>query len=54
VLVRGADVPTEGEMPTSLAELAYRNGLAVRPDPDFHHDMTRLIDGIEAHLASQT
>jgi hypothetical protein len=30
--------------------LTYRNGIKVRSDPDFHHDMDRLIAGMEAHL----
>ena len=51
VLVRGASVPTEQELPASLILLSYRNGIAVRSDPDFHHDMDRLIAGLEAHLA---
>jgi TIR domain len=51
VLVRGASVPTEQELPASLVLLSYRNGIAVRSDPDFHHDMDRLIAGLEAHLA---
>jgi len=29
-----------------LRKLAFRNGLAVRPDPDFHNDVDRLIRGI--------
>jgi hypothetical protein len=33
-----------------LGLLAYRNGIKVRPDPDFHGDMNRLIRGVEAHL----
>jgi hypothetical protein len=52
VLVRGGEVPDEGNLPPSLADIAYRNGLAVRPDPDFHHDMDRLIQGVVAHLSS--
>jgi len=51
VLVRGAQVPDEGELPTTLATLAYRNGMSVRADPDFHRDMDRLIEGIETYLA---
>jgi len=51
VLVRGAEVPNEGELPTTLATLAYRNGMSVRADPDFHRDMDRLIEGIETYLA---
>ena len=50
VLVQGASVPGEEELPETLRSLAYRNGIAVRPDPDFHQDMDRLIKGIEGHL----
>lgn len=50
VLVQGASVPPEHDLPPSLQGLAFRNALAVRTDPDFHVDMDRLIRGIEAHL----
>lgn len=50
VLVRNARVPEESELPVTLAALAYRNGMAVRPDPDFHRDMDRLIEGVQSHL----
>ena len=50
VLVRRASVPSEDQLPPSLRSLAYRNGIQVRPDPDFHGDMDRLIKGIEPHL----
>jgi hypothetical protein len=50
VRVRGAAIPAETELPPSLRSLAYRNGIAVRADPDFHRDMDRLIAGLEAHL----
>ena len=50
VLVRGAQVPEESDLPASISALAYRNGINVRPDPDFHHDMDRLIEGVEGHL----
>ena len=50
VLVQGATVPEESALPSSLGSLAYRNGIEVRPDPDFHGDMDRLIRGVEAHL----
>jgi len=49
VLVGGAELPAERDLPASLAPLTYRNGIAVRPDPDFHRDMDRLIAGLEAH-----
>jgi hypothetical protein len=50
VLVRGASMPEENEIPAALASLAYRNGIPVRPDPDFHRDMDRLIEGIVVHV----
>lgn len=53
VLVQGADIPAEEELPPSLQSLAYHNGISVRPDPDFHPDMTRLIKGIELHLGQE-
>jgi hypothetical protein len=50
VLVRNASVPGEDQLPQALQSLAYRNGIQIRPDPDFHGDMDRLIKGIESHL----
>jgi len=50
VLVQGASMPHEEELPSALQALAYRNAIAVRPDPDFRGDMDRLISGIQAHL----
>ena len=43
-------MPKDSELPPTLKPLAFRNAMTVRPDPDFHQDMDRLIDGIEAHL----
>jgi len=54
VLVREAQMPEERELPAALAALAYRNGIAVRTDPDFHHDMDRLIVGVESHLSNRS
>ena len=48
---RGASVPCENDLPASLAQVSYRNGIAVRPDPDFHRDIDRLIAGLEGHLS---
>lgn len=50
VLVRDAKMPGSDELPESLMELAFRNGIPVRPDPDFHRDMERLIQGIKHHI----
>ncbi len=51
VLVGNASVPQAEELPESLLTLSYRNGLPLRPDPDFHHDMDRLVRGIN-HVVS--
>jgi hypothetical protein len=50
VLVQGAPVPEEQQLPESLRPLAYRNAQPVRPDPDFKNDLNRLMQGIEAQL----
>jgi molecular chaperone DnaK len=50
VLVQGADVPSDTELPPGLLDLAYRHGTKVRPDPDFHNDMDRLIRSLEGLL----
>jgi len=50
VLVRKGSIPAQDALPPSLRSLAYRNGIQVRPDPDFHGDIDRLIKGIEPHL----
>jgi len=46
LLVRGASMPAEEQLPASLRKLVYRNALPVRSDPDFHRDMDRLIEAI--------
>jgi hypothetical protein len=51
VLVRKAEVPSEQELPDSLKPLAFRNGIQVRPDPDFNSDMDRLFKGIQPYLS---
>ncbi len=47
LLVQGAVIPPEAELPKSLKMLAYRNATQVRPDPDFRNDMLRLIRALE-------
>lgn len=49
VLVGGASIPPADRLPPSLQDLSFRHGIAVRPDPDFHRDMDRLI----GHLKRQ-
>lgn len=50
VLVDGAGVPAEKDLPQSIAGLAYRNAARVRYDPDFHRDMDWLVQGIQQHM----
>jgi len=50
LLVYGATMPQEADLPASLKELAYRNGIPIRRDPDFHHDVDRLIESLQTYL----
>jgi serine/threonine-protein kinase len=50
VLVGHARVPAASELPTSLAAMAFRQSIEVRPDPDFHNDATRLVTAFRALL----
>lgn len=43
VLVSGAPMPALEDMPISLQPLVYLQAIQIRPDPDFHRDMDRLI-----------
>ena len=35
ILTSKAELPKENELPDSLKELAYRNAIRIRPDPDY-------------------
>lgn len=50
LLVRGAQMPSEESLPSSLRKLVYRNGIPIRSDPDFHRDMDRLITALEKYI----
>jgi eukaryotic-like serine/threonine-protein kinase len=50
VLVAHAPMPGAAELPTSLASMAFRQSIEVRPDPDFHNDATRLIAALRRIL----
>jgi formylglycine-generating enzyme required for sulfatase activity len=54
VLVRGASIPPAEQLPASIQDLPYRNGIAVRADPDFHRDMDRLIDYLKQQIQGLT
>jgi len=50
VLVSGVSIPPAERLPASLQDLPYRNGIPVRPDPDFHRDMDRLIEYLKQQI----
>jgi hypothetical protein len=43
---RRSIMPQRRRLPDSIKDLVYRNAREIRPDPDFHRDMDRLIEGI--------
>jgi TIR domain len=53
ILVEGASMPAAKSLPPSLQALANRNGLQVRDDPDFAHDMDRMLAAVGHVLAPE-
>ena len=53
LLVRGAKMPRQNQLPESIQGLAYRNAQPVRADPDFSHDVGRLIRSLDKHKLGQ-
>ena len=49
VLVGGASMPGEQQLPDDLKSLVYRNAAEASSGRDFHSHMDRLIEGIEHH-----
>lgn len=47
LLVSGTRMPGADDLPDDLKALAKRNAAQARPDPDFKHDMERLIQRLE-------
>jgi tetratricopeptide (TPR) repeat protein len=52
LLVSGAKMPAAEDLPGSLQGLAFRNGIQIRPAPDFGVDMARLIRNLRSHFES--
>ncbi|MEE4108219.1 MAG: toll/interleukin-1 receptor domain-containing protein, partial [Halieaceae bacterium] len=51
VLVGSKPVPSEAELPASLRNLSYRNGVEVRSDGSFGGQMAKLVSAIESVVA---
>lgn len=54
LLVGGTKMPSKDELPDSLQDLAFRNGTLIRPAPDFHGDIDRLVHSLQQHLQTQS
>lgn len=52
LLVDNVTVPSAGDLPESLKDLPFRNGTSIRPPPDIHTDIDRLIKSLKRHLQS--
>jgi formylglycine-generating enzyme required for sulfatase activity len=46
ILVMNASMPSPLELPESLRQLTFQNAISIRNDPDFNHDIERLIRDI--------
>lgn len=53
LFVRKAAMPSKEDLSDIFQQLIYRNGINIRPDPDFHNDIDRLIRAIETHPQSK-
>jgi hypothetical protein len=53
VMVNNAPMPAPDSLPDSLRDLAYRNAIQVRNDPDFRNDIARLSARLQDYLKSR-
>lgn len=54
LLVMNAAMPSPEQLPSSLTDLAYQNGIEIRRDPDFKTDILRLTASIEDWMNTST
>lgn len=50
LLIDHAPMPDVKKLPDSLQAISYYNRAQVRPNPDFHHDVKRLIQNLDRIL----
>jgi hypothetical protein len=50
ITVGNTCMPQVSELPEKLTELGRRQGQRLRPDPDFHYDMDRLIRSLKSFV----
>jgi hypothetical protein len=51
-LVGNAAMPDPEQLPGSIRKLTRRNAISIRPDPDFHRDMDRLIKALNKYAST--
>ena len=47
MIIGGAKMPKAGELPEDIAPLVRRNGIEIRPEPDFDMDVDDLMKGLQ-------
>jgi hypothetical protein len=50
VLIENIRMPSPDELPIELRDVAYRQAVTVRANPDFRRDMEKLIHYLEQYL----
>ena len=50
VLIGATTLPKAADLPAEIQELAFRQGMPLRGDPDFQNDAMRLIEALESYL----
>lgn len=50
VLVQGANMPVERDLPPEIRDLHYRNAIRVRNNPDFERDIQHLLNSIDSYV----
>jgi hypothetical protein len=51
LLVNGATMPRPSDLPVSIQQFAFRHASPIRPDPDFHRDVDRLLRSLGLDIA---
>lgn len=50
LLIDNATMPSSEKLPKSIQELAFQNVLLIRGNPDFRHDMKRLVEAVKRYV----
>lgn len=50
LLIGAARMPKPEELPSTIAQLHFNNGVQIRPNPDFDSDVERLVTRLRAYV----